>query len=70
LKKTARLPQKNGLRRLFLIFDNHEDEQVKTYWVWLPRQADRCGFQVLAAQDAPFRIFSGFVAPCNRCCLP
>lgn len=55
---TANPVKKVNGKRIPLIIDNHEDEQVKTYWVWLPRQADRCGFQVLAAQDAPFHTAS------------
>jgi CRISPR system Cascade subunit CasE len=30
----------------------------KTYWDWLHRQSDRCGFRVLQAQDVPFRTAS------------
>ncbi len=55
---TANPVKKVGGKRIPLIFDHHEDEQVKTYWDWLYRQAERCGFRVLSAQDAPFRTAS------------
>lgn len=45
-------------KRIPLVFDHHDDQSVKTYWDWLHRQADRCGFRVLQAQDAPFRTAS------------
>jgi CRISPR system Cascade subunit CasE len=55
---TANPVKKVDGKRIPLIFDQHEDEQVKTYWDWLHRQAERCGFSVLTAQDAPFRTAS------------
>jgi len=42
---TANPVKKVNGKRIPLIIDNHEDEQVKTYWDWLHRQAERCGFQ-------------------------
>lgn len=44
----------NG-RRIPLSHRVQQSETDRTYWDWLHRQADRCGFRVLSAQDAPFR---------------
>ncbi len=45
-------------KRVPLVFDSHEDPNMKTYWDWLHRKADAAGFRVLTARDAPFRTAS------------
>ncbi len=46
---------KNG-RRVPLIHAAPNEKGYPTYFDWLERQAERCGFDVLSVQDAPFRL--------------
>ena len=45
-------------KRVPLVFDSHEDPNMKTYWDWLHRKANTAGFRVQTARDAPFRTAS------------
>ena len=55
---TANPTKKVAGKRVPLIFDRHDDPDVKTYWHWLHRKAEQHGFKVLTARDAPFRTAS------------
>ena len=48
----------NG-RRVPLIHSGPNAAGHPTYFEWLDRQAERCGFAVLDVQDAPFRLAPG-----------
>ena len=52
---TANPVMKHGRLRIPLIFDAHTDEGITTYWDWLHRQGERCGFRVISARDSTFR---------------
>lgn len=43
-------------RRVPLVHAAPNEKGFPTYFDWLERQAARCGFEVLSAQDAPFRL--------------
>ncbi len=47
--------KKNG-RRVPLIHAGPNAAGHPTYFEWLDRQAERCGFKVIDVQDAPFRL--------------
>lgn len=43
-------------RRIPLVHASPNKKGYPTYFDWLERQADRCGFKVLEVKDAPFRL--------------
>lgn len=55
---TANPVKKQKGKRIPLIFAEHDDAHITTYYDWLGRQAGRSGFRLLGVRDAPFRLAS------------